>query len=177
MHSRLICSEKEMALILARMAAQILENNPDERNIMVIGIRRRGADLAGRIAGQLANAGKITELGSLDINLYRDDWTSLSQGMPSIGKSLIPASPDNKFILLVDDVLFSGRTVRSAMEAIFDYGRPKKIELAVLIDRGHRELPVCANYTGKHINTRKSEHIDVMVKERDGQDAVLLLHD
>lgn len=174
MQSRIICSPQDMELILSRLTAQLLEAHPEEKDMLLIGIRRRGADLAARIAKKLECAGRQPYLGSLDINLYRDDWTCLAGKLPSIGRSQIPCSPDGKLILLIDDVLFSGRTIRAALEAVFDFGRPRAVELLVLIDRGHRELPIFANYVGKSVATRRTEHIDVLLAERDGEDAVIL---
>ena len=112
-------------------------------------------------------------LGTLDINLYRDDWTSL-EGKPHIGQSRITAPVDNAEIILIDDVLFSGRTIRAALEALLDYGRPRKVELLVLVDRGHRELPIQADYIGRSVDTRPQEQVDVLLEERDGRDEVLL---
>ena len=141
---------------------------------MLVGIQRRGVDLARRLAGLLeARSGASVPLGTLDINLYRDDWTTL-EGKPQIGISHIPENPDGRVVLLVDDVLFSGRTVRAALEAILDYGRPRAVELAVLVDRGHRELPIHADYVGRQITTERSWHVDVLLKERDGEDMVRL---
>lgn len=177
MQQRIICGAKDIGLMLARLTAQILENHPDEDDFLVIGIHRRGADLAARLVKLLEKSGKHPQLRSLDINLYRDDWTTRAGGMPSVGKSVMPCSPDERLIILVDDVLFSGRTIRAALEAILDYGRPKAVELMVLIDRGHREVPICANYTGKKIATRRSEHVDVTLAEREGEDSVILVQE
>ena len=114
-------------------------------------------------------------LGKLDINLYRDDWTD-SEVQPQVGESHIPFSLNEKNVVLVDDVLFSGRTIRAALEAILDYGRPKRVELLVLIDRrGHRELPIQADYVGKKVHTAQGEHVDVCVAELDGEDTVSLV--
>lgn len=173
MHSCLI-EKNEIALILDRLAAQILEKHPSGRNLMLVGIERRGADIARRLNSLLIpRYGHDIPLGTLDINLYRDDWTTLAT-RPHIGMSEMPLSPDDRNILLVDDVLFSGRTVRAALEAILDYGRPKRVELLVFIDRGHRELPIQPDFTGRKIETRKEEHIDVFLEERDGKDAICL---
>lgn len=172
---RQLLDKDGMELVQKRLLAEILERSPRLDNLMLVGIERRGADLARRLARALeeAGGGKIPH-GSIDINLYRDDWTRLAQDSPEIGKSDIPKSLDGKNIILVDDVLFSGRTVRAALDAIFDYGRPNRVELLVLIDRGHRELPICANYVGRHVETQKDAHVDVLLQERDGEDAVIL---
>lgn len=159
---------------LDRLANEISARHPDIHKLMLIGIQRRGADLAARMASRLSQNGQRPLLGSLDINLYRDDWTRLAQGSPNVSGSHIPAAPDGRVVVLIDDVLFSGRTIRAAMEAILDYGRADRIELLVLVDRGHRELPICADYTGCKFETRKNQHVDVLLEERDGRDAVLL---
>ena len=112
-------------------------------------------------------------LGTLDINLYRDDWTSLV-GKPQIGESNIPDNVDGATIILVDDVLYTGRTIRAALEALLDYGRPRKVELMVLVDRGHRELPIHADYVGRAVNTGRDEQVNVLLEERDGCDEVRL---
>lgn len=170
-----IIDKNEMNLIRERLAAQIIERNPGADNLYLVGIRRRGADLAAQLASILEKRlQKNVPLGTLDINLYRDDWTRLKGGSPHIGSSSMPFSIDDKKILLIDDVLFSGRTVRAALEALLDYGRPESVELLVFIDRGHRELPVCANYVGRKIGTEKEEHIDVLFESRDGRDGVIL---
>lgn len=170
----LLLEKDEMGRILERLAAQVLERHPGCTGLMLVGIQRRGVDLARRLAVRLeARAGVRVPLGTLDINLYRDDWTSL-EGTPHIGTSHIPENPDGRVVLLVDDVLFSGRTVRAALEAILDYGRPRAVELAVLVDRGHRELPIHADYVGRQITTERDWHVDVLLEERDGEDAVKL---
>lgn len=170
----LLLEKDEMGRILDRMAAQVLERHPGCEGLMLVGIQRRGVDLARRLKTRLeANSGVSVPLGTLDINLYRDDWTTL-EGKPQIGISHIPESPDGRVVLLVDDVLFSGRTVRAALEAILDYGRPRSVELAVLVDRGNRELPIHADYAGRKITTERNWHVDVMLEERDGEDMVRL---
>lgn len=171
---KIIMTDKEMKDILNSIAASVLSAHPDIGEILLVGIERRGADLARRLSRLLASDGARPSLASIDINLYRDDWTRLSGGVPHIGSSFMPLPPDGKTVLLVDDVLFSGRTIRAAMEAILDYGRPGRIELAALVDRGHRELPIAANYIGITVQTGKNQHIDVLLEERDGRDAVIL---
>ncbi len=167
-----LMTSQELARTLERLAYQILELHVDMENVILIGIQRRGVNISVRLAEILEEKiGKPIKLGTLDINLYRDDWTSLAN-IPSILASQIPLPIEGKSIILVDDVLFTGRTVKSALEAISDYGRPAKIELLVLIDRGHRELPIAANYIGKYINTALSEQINVLVSELDGHDEV-----
>ncbi len=167
-----IMDAQALALALDRLAMQVLEKHSDDEALMLVGIERRGADLARRLASLLERKyGRCVPLGTLDINLYRDDWTSLA-GKPVIGQSDIPESVDEKNIVLIDDVLFSGRTVRAALNALLDYGRPHRVELLVLIDRGHRELPIQADFVGKEVETRRDEQIDVSLAERDGEDAV-----
>ncbi len=169
----LLCAE-DMARTMERLAFQVWETHGKADDLVIIGIQRRGADLARRLAVLLeSRLGIQPRLGTLDINLYRDDWTSLTN-IPALASSSIPGSIDGKNIVLVDDVLYTGRTVRAALEAILDYGRPKRIELLVLVDRGRRELPIHADYVGKAINTAASEQVNVLLAERDGRDEVLL---
>ena len=160
MNTTLLLEQHEMARMLERLASQIME--------------RHGADIARRLSALLEERlGHPVLLGTLDINLYRDDWTSL-EGKPHIGQSRIPASVDGRVIILVDDVLYTGRTIRAALEALLDYGRPMAVELLAFIDRGHRELPIHAEYVGRMVNTSRQERVDVLLAERDGQDAVHL---
>ena len=174
MPTTLLLEKSEMERVLERLASQIHERHAACDSIMLVGIERRGADLARRIAALLeARLGRSVPMGTLDINLYRDDWTSLV-GKPRIGQSHITESVDGRVIILVDDVLYTGRTIRAALEALLDYGRPRCVELLTLIDRGHRELPIHADYVGRTINTSKQEHVDVMLAERDGEDSVSL---
>lgn len=169
-----LLEKDEMARVLERLASQILERHASCGDVMLVGIERRGADLARRIEGLLeARLGQAVPLGTLDINLYRDDWTSLV-GKPRIGQSHITESVDGRVIILVDDVLYTGRTIRAALEALLDYGRPSCVELLTLIDRGHRELPIHADYVGRVVNTSRQEHVDVSLAERDGEDSVNL---
>jgi pyrimidine operon attenuation protein/uracil phosphoribosyltransferase len=169
-----LLNEQEIAHTLSELAARILERHDKNGLVMLVGIQRRGADIAGRLARLIeTRTGRLPALGTLDINLYRDDWTSV-EGKPHIGQSSIPGNVADKVIILVDDVLFSGRTARAALEALLDYGRPKAVELLVLIDRGHRELPIQADYVGRAVSTSLSEHVDVLLNERDGKDAVLV---
>lgn len=163
-----------MDRMLCTLAARVRERHGEGASLMLVGIERRGADLAKRLCARLASLlGHPVDLGTLDINLYRDDWTSLA-GKPRIGQSHIPGGVEGRTVVLVDDVLFTGRTIRAAMEALMDYGRPRRVELLVLIDRGHRELPIQPDYVGQTVETRPGDHVDVLLAEHDGEDAVLL---
>ena len=174
MSAHSILDREEISRILDRLASQIYERHGRCEQLQLVGIQRRGVDLARRLAALLSRRiGRDVPLGTLDINLYRDDWTSLA-GKPHLGQSHIPGPVDAADILLVDDVLFTGRTVRAALEALLDYGRPRTVELLVLVDRGHRELPIEATYTGRRVATRRDERIDVLLEERDGLDEVRL---
>lgn len=172
MPTTLLLDKEEMTRILERLACEVLERHGQCERVMLVGIERRGADLARRLGALMQQKlQRPLPLGTLDINLYRDDWTSL-EGKPHIGQSRITAPVDNAEIILIDDVLFSGRTIRAALEALLDYGRPRKVELLVLVDRGHRELPIQADYIGRSVDTRPQEQVDVLLEERDGRDEV-----
>lgn len=172
----LILSDKGMERTLDRLASELSERRGDDDKLVLLGIQRRGADLAVRIKTRLDETlGRRIPLGKIDINLYRDDWTTLNI-QPSINCTEIPFDIEGASIVLVDDVLFSGRTIRAALEAILDYGRPKRVELLVLIDRaGLRELPIQADYVGNRVVTKGDEHVDVRVAERDNEDKVCLV--
>lgn len=165
-----------MDRILNRMALEILEVHKTIDAMALIGIHTRGVFLAKRLHQHIeAMAEADLPIGEIDITLYRDDWTQMSE-QPVVKRTDIAFTVDNKQIILVDDVLYTGRTIRAAMDALVDFGRPARIELAVLIDRGHRELPIQSNYTGHCIATERSEMINVMLKECDGQDGVVLVN-
>ncbi len=160
---------------LMRVTHEILEKNNGSENICLVGIKTRGVPIAGRIASNIKKIeGNIVPVGSLDITLYRDDLTAICDSAVVNGSD-IPFSVTGKKIILVDDVLFTGRTVRAAIEAIFKLGRPDSIRLAVVVDRGHRELPIRADHVGKNVPTSLSEIISVKLAETDGEDAVDLL--
>jgi pyrimidine operon attenuation protein/uracil phosphoribosyltransferase len=164
----------EIDRILKRMACEILEKHKNTDKLALIGIHTRGVFLARRLHHHIkAFDGVDLPVGEIDITLYRDDWTQMSP-QPVVKTTDIAFSVDNKQIILVDDVLFSGRTVRAAMDQVIDFGRPARIELAVLVDRGHRELPIQSNYTGHSIKTRRSQMVNVLLKECDGDDKVTL---
>ncbi|MEF2145740.1 MAG: bifunctional pyr operon transcriptional regulator/uracil phosphoribosyltransferase PyrR [Desulfovibrionaceae bacterium] len=172
----MILSDKGMRRTLNRLASEVSERRGDNENLVLLGIQRRGADLAERLKALLDESlGRRIPLGKIDINLYRDDWTTLNI-QPSINCTEIPFDIENASIILVDDVLYSGRTIRAALEAILDFGRPRRVELLVLIDRsGLRELPIQADYVGKKVATKGDEHVDVRVFERDNEDKVCLV--
>lgn len=159
---------------LTRIAHEIIEKNKGVDNVALIGIRRRGVPLAERLAKRIAEIeGRETPIGILDITLYRDDLTTITH-QPVIHKTEIPFAVDNKTIVLIDDVLFTGRTIRAALDAIIDLGRPQSIQLAVLVDRGHRELPIRADYVGKNVPTSKKEIVSVYLTELDKSDKVVI---
>ncbi|MEA4888331.1 MAG: bifunctional pyr operon transcriptional regulator/uracil phosphoribosyltransferase PyrR [Clostridiaceae bacterium] len=159
---------------LTRIAHEILEKNKGLDDLYLIGIQRRGVPLAHRIAAKIgAIEGHSPEVGILDITFYRDDLSMLAEH-PVINGTSLPFAVQDKKLVLVDDVLFTGRTCRAAIEALFDLGRPRQIQLAILIDRGHRELPIRADYTGKNVPTARNEVVQVQLTEVDGRDGVLL---
>ncbi|MFA5410703.1 MAG: bifunctional pyr operon transcriptional regulator/uracil phosphoribosyltransferase PyrR [Candidatus Omnitrophota bacterium] len=160
---------------LMRIAHEILEKNKGTKDLCLVGIRNRGAYLARRVSDCIEKIeGARIETGILDITLYRDDLTLIA-AQPLVRKTEIAFDITDKNIVLVDDVLYTGRTVRAAMDALMDLGRPKSIQLAVLIDRGHRELPVRADYAGKNIPTAKNESVEVRLEEVDGKDEAVIL--
>ncbi len=169
-----ILDSVEIDRILKRMACEILENHGKTGNLALIGIHTRGVFLANRLQKHIKafDGGEIA-VGKIDITLYRDDWTQMS-AQPVVKTTDIAFTVDNKQLILVDDVLYTGRTVRAAMDAVIDFGRPSRIELAVLVDRGHRELPIQSNYTGYCIKTQRSEMINVLMSESDDRDEVTL---
>lgn len=172
---KVLMNKGDMERTLERLAYQVMEKHEDLDKVILVGIVRRGVNLSNRLAKILAEkSGKKIVQGTLDISLYRDDWTSLA-AIPELTASDIPVSIEGKHVILIDDVLYTGRTVRAALEALQDYGRSCSIELLVLVDRGHRELPIFAAYVGKQVNTARSEQIDVLLEELDGADEVRLL--
>ncbi len=160
--------------ILYRMATEILERNRDLKNLVIIGIPTRGVSIARRIARLIKELENVdVPVGLIDIARYRDDYAA-SSTRATVSKSKIPFSIEKKDVILADDVLFTGRTIRAAMEGLFDLGRPKSIQLLVLIDRGHRELPIRADYVGKILPTSRREIVQVDLKEIDERDDVLI---
>ncbi len=159
---------------LKRMAHEIIENVKTMDGTVLIGIKNRGAYIAERLADKVKDiVDKRPEVGALDITLYRDDLTEVSE-QPVVHATEITFGIDQKRVVLVDDVLFTGRTVRCALDALIDFGRPKQIQLAVLIDRGHRELPIRADYVGKNVPTSIKELVEVRLAESDGKDEVVI---
>jgi len=161
---------------LTRIAHEILEHNRGLSDLALVGVRSRGVPIAHRIAGDLKQiTGTDIPVGALAITLYRDDLMGASVGItPLVRKTEIPFSIDGRTIVLVDDVLYTGRTTRAALDALTDFGRPKSIQLVVLVDRGHRELPIKADYVGKNVPTSRQESVQVHLLELDGVDEVLL---
>lgn len=159
---------------ITRIAHEILERNSGTDNLAIIGIQTRGAHLARRIAEVIQSIeGTGVPVGVLDITLYRDDLQTIAE-QPVVNESDIPFDVQGRTIVLVDDVLYTGRTVRAALDEIIDFGRPKAVHLAVIVDRGHRELPVRADYVGKNVPTSAAEIVSVRMTEKDGADEVLI---
>jgi pyrimidine operon attenuation protein / uracil phosphoribosyltransferase len=170
-----IMTAPEIERTLVRLAHEIVERNNGTKNLALIGIRRRGVPLAERLARSIREFEKVqVPVGYLDINLYRDDLSTVST-QPVIQSTEIHFPINDTTIVLIDDVLYTGRTVRAAMDALLDYGRPRSIQLCALIDRGHRELPIQANYVGKYVQTTENEIIEVKLPEIDQKECVLLV--
>ncbi|MGH7198292.1 MAG: bifunctional pyr operon transcriptional regulator/uracil phosphoribosyltransferase PyrR [Candidatus Omnitrophota bacterium] len=172
--SKLVLDAPSIERSVVRMAHEILEKNKGTGDLVLVGIQTRGVILAQRLSKAIEEISKSkVPLGILDINLYRDDLTKVAE-QPIIHKTEINENLDNKIVVLVDDVLYTGRTIRCAMDALIDFGRPKKIQLAVLIDRGHRELPIRADFVGKNIPTSEEETVHVRFKETDSKEEVVV---
>ncbi len=175
MKSRNIMGEDEIKRALTRVAHEILEKNEERDRLALVGIRTRGVYLAERLQKSIEEIEKIkVPMGILDITLHRDDLDQLST-MPIVGKTEINFDITDRVVIIVDDVLFSGRTVRAALDEIIDFGRPRRIQLAVLVDRGHRELPIKADFVGKNIPTSIEEKVKVTLKETDNEEGVKVL--
>jgi len=171
---RQILTGAEMDKVLKEMAAAIYEQASDKDKLVLVGIRTGGVYLANRLRDKIKKmTGRQIPVGILDIGLYRDDWTRISP-QPIVRTTEIPFPIDDRDVVLVDDVLFTGRTVRSAMDALIDFGRPKRIVLAVMVDRGHRELPICADYAGVKVTTTLDEVVNVYMREAGGEDRVVV---
>jgi pyrimidine operon attenuation protein/uracil phosphoribosyltransferase len=161
-----------VARTLDRMAHEIVERHPDLPGAALVGVRSRGVPLALRLARLVKQASGVElPVGALDISLYRDDFTTIAPQPVTKGTD-IPFSIDGRSVIIVDDVLFTGRTVRAALDQLIDFGRPARIELAVLVDRGHRELPIRADYVGRTISTSLAQTVQVRLREQDGEDGV-----
>jgi pyrimidine operon attenuation protein/uracil phosphoribosyltransferase len=171
---RPVLEAPDIARVLTRIAHEIVERAKGADDVVLLGIPTRGVFLARRLADKLAEiTGRTTAVGSLDITMYRDDLRL--RPARTLGHTVVPAAGiDGKIVILVDDVLYSGRTVRAALDALGDLGRPRAVQLAVLVDRGHREIPVRPDYVGKNIPTSQHEVVQVLLTETDGADAVLL---
>ena len=166
-----LMDEKAIGRAITRISHEIIERNKGIEDVVLVGIKTRGVPIADRIGKKIQGASVNT--GEVDITLYRDDLKKIDVD-PVINGSNVQFSIDDKIVILVDDVLYTGRTVRSALDAIIDIGRPKAIQLAVLVDRGHRELPIRADYVGKNVPTSKGEIISVKLSEIDGEDSVTI---
>lgn len=170
-----VMDEENIRRSLYRLSHEITEHNKGTSDLLLVGIRSRGVPLANRLADFIKQAEGISvPVGILDITFYRDDL-SLIASQPVIHRTEMPVNISNKKIILIDDVLFTGRTVRAALDALMDLGRPACIQLAVLIDRGHRELPIRADFVGKNVPTAKREGVQVKLLETDGEDRVVII--
>lgn len=175
MPKKIIMTQEDIRRTLARIAHEIIERNKTTEHLILVGMHTRGVPLARRLAANMEDfeESKIP-VGTLDITLYRDDLSSLNL-QPAVKLTEIPTSIDGKSLVLVDDVLYTGRSIRAAMDALTDRGRPQSIQLAVLVDRGHREMPIRADYVGKNMPSSRHEEIQVRLKETDGIDEVAIV--
>ncbi len=174
-HERVVMDAGDIARAVTRVAHEILERNKGVAQLALVGIRTGGVHLAHRLVRRIHDIEQVTvPIGELDITLYRDDL-SLRKEQPVLRKTSVPFDIADKLIVLVDDVLFTGRTIRAAMDGLMDLGRPAEIQLAVLVDRGHRQLPIKATYIGKNIPTSKDENIHVLLEEAGEDDRVVIL--
>jgi len=170
-----VLSEQDISRAVTRITHEILEKNKGATSLVLVGIRTRGATLAKRIIKKINDIeGLEVDLGVLDVTLYRDDLSAGKQN-PVIEKTTIPFALEGKHVVLIDDVLFTGRSIRAAIDALMDFGRPASIQLGVLIDRGHRELPIRPDYVGKNIPTSKANRVQVLMREDDGKDEVCII--
>jgi len=169
-----ILDEAEIRRAVTRIAHEILEHNHGASGVLLVGIANRGDDLARRLAAEIERIeGATLPVGVLDITFYRDDIGMRAEA-PEVHETRIDFDITGRTVVLVDDVLYTGRTIRAALDALVDFGRPTAIQLAVLVDRGHRELPIRADYVGKNVPTRRDEDVSVRLKELDGEDAVVV---
>jgi len=169
-----ILDDKEMHRAMRRIAHEVVESNKGVEDVVIVGIQRRGVTLAREVVECIRQAeGVDVAMGTLDITFYRDDLSTLGP-VPKVGKTELSFDVNDKHIILVDDVLYTGRTVRAALDELMDFGRPSSIQLAVLVDRGHRELPIRPDFVGKNVPTSKKEIVKVLVKEFDEREAVVV---
>jgi pyrimidine operon attenuation protein/uracil phosphoribosyltransferase len=167
-------NQDDMRRVIRRMSHEIVERNRGAEGLMLVGLQRRGVPIAQRLAAAISEFEKVdVPVGALDINLYRDDLTSRPQ--PLVRPTELPISVEGLVVVLVDDVFYTGRTTRAALNALMDLGRPRQVQLAVMVDRGHRELPIRADYVGKNVPTALNEEIQVRVTEFDGVEEVVLV--
>ena len=172
---KLIMDAGDISRAMMRIAHEILERNKGVKNLALVGIRTGGVHLAHRLVKRIHSIeGVPVPIGELDITLYRDDL-ALRKNQPILRKTSVPFDMTNKIVVLVDDVLFTGRTIRAAMDGLMDLGRPEEIQLAVLVDRGHRQLPIKANYIGKNLPTSRDEQVQVLLDEDGEDDRVVIL--
>jgi len=170
-----VLSAQQMARILRRMAGEILERNGGVEGLVLIGIRTRGVPMAEGLAAEIERSeGQKVPIGVLDITLYRDDLSVIAP-QPVVKETRLPGPVDDQTLVLCDDVLYTGRTIRAALDALTDYGRPKAVQLAVLVDRGHRELPIQADFVGRKIASAADELIEVRFVATDGEDKVMIM--
>ncbi|MFC2018632.1 bifunctional pyr operon transcriptional regulator/uracil phosphoribosyltransferase PyrR [Chloroflexota bacterium] len=175
MDKKIIMGQEDIRRTLARIAHEIIEHNKVVENLILVGMHTRGVPLAKRLATNIETFSQVSvPVGTLDISFYRDDLDSLKL-KPLVHHTDVPVSVDDKSIILVDDVLYTGRSIRAAMDALIDLGRPQSIQLAVLADRGHRELPIRADYVGKNIPSAQNEEVAVKLEETDGIDEVAII--
>ncbi len=175
MTKKTVMTAEDIRRSLARIAHEIIERNKTTEHLVLVGMHTRGVPLAKRLVGNMEDfEGLKIPVGALDISLYRDDLSSLNS-QPTVQRTDIPVNIDDKSVVLVDDVLYTGRSTRAAMDALIDLGRPRSIQLAVLIDRGHRELPIRADYVGKNMPSSRHEEIQVQLVETDGVDGVVII--
>ena len=176
MTERQVLNQDAMGRALSRIAHEVLERNRGAGDLLLVGIHRRGVPMAQRLSARLVDfEGVKVPVGSLDINLYRDDLRERKRPRVRVHRTSLPVSIQGQRVVLVDDVLYTGRTIRAALDALNDYGRPTQVQLAVMIDRGHRELPIRADYVGRNIPTARNEIVAVRLDEIDGGDEVVLL--
>lgn len=177
MPGKVVVDADQVRRTIARVAHEIVERHADPHAIALVGIRTRGVPLAQRLARLIGEfTGVQPDVGTVDIALYRDDvgLGNPRGSLPVVGDTVLDFDVTGRSVVLVDDVLFTGRTIRAAIDAVFDYGRPRAVQLAVLVDRGHRELPIRPDYVGKNLPTARSERVSVRLEEIDGVDEVLL---